>query len=388
MAEQRLRKESTGEQGRGERLDQLDQLRAAIDLVDQDIIALLNKRAGYSLSVGEIKRDEGGPVLHPERERQILDRLVATSAGPLPAAHIQAIYHEIFSSSRALQQPQSVAYLGPAGTFSHTAAMQFLGRSLDYQPQASIPDVFLAVASKACHYGMVPIENSLNGGVGQSIDSFLRYDVNIAAEMFSRIRHNIFSREQRLSDVKVVYSHAQALGQCAGWLRANLPGVRQIPTESSADAAARASKEDGSAAIGHPILKEMLGLNCLAQSIEDAPDNWTRFFIISNDLAKPDVKLTVSQKSTVLFTTSNKPGSLSAILEHLARWNINLSKLESRPYPHKRWDYIFFADLDCPIGAEHQAELLQTLETICPIFRVLGTYPSGPYLDAHDSGDL
>jgi chorismate mutase/prephenate dehydratase len=356
------------------------ELRQGIDATDDAILDLLNKRAGLSLEVGRRKAGRDSAVFKPFREQEVLARLTARNTGPLPAGHLLAIYREILSSSRRLQRPERVAYLGPEGTFSHFAAMAALGHSPDFLPQTTIGDVFAAVAGKQADLGVVPLENSLQGTVGQSLDHFQRYDVFIQAEISCRISHALLSTAVSLDAIDTVYSHPQPLAQCAVWLKTHLPRARIIPTDSTAAAAAMLAGEPKAAAIGHLKLAAMHGLNVLASPIEDLPDNWTRFFIIGPE----DTKQQTRDKTSILFTVPNRPGALHHVLSHLAGEGINLTKLESRPIRGEKWQYVFFADLQCDLTREEYRKLLATLKEQTHSLRILGCYPAGPQVDLAD----
>jgi len=353
------------------------EIRHGIDAVDNEIVALLNKRAALSLEVGRRKDGRASAIFKPFREQEVLARLTAANPGPLPNNHLVAVYREILSSSRRLQRPERVAYLGPEGTFSHFAAMAALGHSPDFLPQTTISDVFAAVAGKQADLGVVPLENSLQGTIGQSLDNFQRYNVFIQAEITCRVSHALLSTATHLDAVEIVYSHPQPLAQCAGWLKAHLPKAKVIPTDSTAAAAARLAGEPHAAAIGHLRLAAMHGLNVLASPIEDLPDNWTRFFIIGPE----DTKQQTRDKTSLLFTVPNKPGSLHQVLAHLAGEGINLTKLESRPIRGEKWQYFFFADLQCDLTREEYKKLLATLTENTHSLRILGCYPAGPQVD-------
>jgi chorismate mutase/prephenate dehydratase len=353
------------------------EIRHGIDAVDDAIVALLNKRAALSLEVGRRKDGRASAIFKPFREQEVLARLTAANPGPLPNNHLIAVYREILSSSRRLQRPERVAYLGPEGTFSHFAAMAALGHSPDFLPQTTIGDVFAAVAGKQADLGVVPLENSLQGTIGQSLDNFQRYNVFIQAEITCRVSHALLSTATSLDAVEIVYSHPQPLAQCAGWLKAHLPRAKVIPTDSTAAAAARLAGEPNAAAIGHLRLAAMHGLNVLASPIEDLPDNWTRFFIIGPE----DTKQQTRDKTSLLFTVPNKPGSLHQVLAHLAGEGINLTKLESRPIRGEKWQYFFFADLQCDLTREEYKKLLATLTENTHSLRILGCYPAGPQVD-------
>lgn len=355
----------------------LTQIREQIDSLDEKLLDLLNKRASLSREVGQIKSDSLDVVFKPFREKEVLSRLNALSPGILPEDHLRAIYREILSSSRRLQQPQTVAYLGPEGTFTHLAGLEYLGRSMDFTPCPTLHDVFLTVASRKADLGVIPLENSLQGSVGQSLDLFLQYNVYIHAELFSRISHALLAVNADLSSVRTVYSHPQALAQCSGWLRTNVPQAAVIPTESTAAAAAQAEREgDGSAAIGHPRLVERYGLKAVALDIQDLPDNWTRFLVIGPTPTAGSSR----DKTSLLFTTPDRPGALAAILNLLADQGLNLTKLESRPLKGEKWKYVFFMDVECDLSQEQYENTMSNLTSLCHTMRVLGSYPTGPHL--------
>ena len=356
------------------------EIRHGIDALDDDIVALLCKRAALSLEVGRRKDGRDSAIFKPFREQEVLDRLVKANPGPLPAGHLLSIYREILSSSRRLQRPERVAYLGPEGTFSHFAAMAALGHSPDFLPQTTIGDVFAAVAGKQADLGVVPLENSLQGTIGQSLDNFQRYNVFIQAEITCRVSHALLSTATSTEAIDTVYSHPQPLAQCAAWLKTHLPRAKVIPTDSTAAAAARLAAEPNAASIGHLRLAAMHNLNVLASPIEDLPDNWTRFFIIGPE----DTKQQTRDKTSILFTVPNKPGALFQVLSHLAGEGINLTKLESRPIRGEKWQYVFFADLQCDLTREEYKKLLATLTENTHSLRILGCYPAGPQVDLAD----
>jgi chorismate mutase/prephenate dehydratase len=353
--------------------DELEGIRREINRVDRELLALLNRRAELSLSVGRIKSRERKDVFDPLREKDVLQNLLERNPGPLPAEHLQAVYREILSSSRSLQRIQKVVYLGPEGTFSYLAGLRALGRGADFRPLPGLEDVFRCVRNASAELGVIPLENSLQGTVGQSLDLFLVYDVFIQAEISCRITHSLLSRSPDLAGIRTVCSHPQALQQCTGWLRANLPRAEIVPVDSTAAAAQRVRHDPGEAAVAHAALADAFGLNVLARSIEDLPENWTRFLIIGRNPAPPGKK----DKSSVLFTLPDKPGSLAAVLDILARDGVNMKKLESRPLREGRWQYAFFADLECDLAREEYGSTLQRLRDACHHLRLLGSYPAG-----------
>ncbi len=355
----------------------LSEIRIKIDETDRQILAALNQRAGLCREVGKLKAAGKDMVFKPSREKELLQNLVKQNPGVLPEDHLRMIYREILSSSRRLQRPQEIVYLGPEGTFSYFAGLEYLGHSAEFRPCNDFNEVFHAVAAKEAELGIIPLENSLQGSVGQSLDLFLKYTVFIHAEIFSKISHSLLSNECALAAVRKVYSHPQALGQCAGWLRTHLPAADLVPMESTAAAAKKVTRDPGSAAIGHMKLSEMLGLNVLSRSIEDLPDNWTRFIIIGPSMPEGEKH----DKTSLVFTLPDKSGALVGLLNLLAREGINMKKLESRPLRSEKWQYVFFTDVECDLMLEKYAHLRKELADNCHSMRILGSYPSGPYLD-------
>lgn len=352
----------------------LEELRRTIIDIDAHLVDLLNQRASVSLAVGELKRTGGqSEVFRPGREADLLKKLEAMSGGPLPKEHLRAIYREILSSSRYLQRPQRVAFLGPEGTFSHIAGRELLGSLAEFQPKLSFGDVFTAVSDETCDIGIVPLENSLQGSIGQGFDLFLRHpELHIRAETSCRIRHSLLSREKELSSIQRVFSHPQPLAQCGLWLKSHLPRAALLPLESTAAAARHVLEQENAAAIAHVSLAAGLGLHVLAQDIEDSPGNRTRFVVIGRTPAdRPG-----TDKSSILFAVPDKPGRLFAMLQIFASNNINLRKLESRPMPSEPGNYVFFADLECDVFAEEHAAALAAAQEQCLFLRVLGSYPS------------
>jgi len=355
----------------------LDQVRTEINQVDAELVQLLNKRARLSIAVGRLKDSGQESVFKPFREKDVLDRILQSNPGPLPADHLQAIYREILSSSRSLQRPQRVVYLGPEGTFSYYAGLHYLGQASSFTPCPGLEEVFRSVRTRQAELGIIPLENSLQGSVGQSLDLFLRFEVYIQAEIFCRISHSLLSSAENLSDIQVVYSHPQALQQCTTWLNSHIPQARIVPMPSTAAGAKRVQIEPGTAAIAHPGLARSLGLIVLRTGIEDLPENWTRFLIIGPD----HPPLGNRDKTSLVFTLPDRPGSLATVLNLLAREGVNMKKLESRPSRGERWQYVFFADVECDLSGQEYAQLMQDMEQACQSLRILGSYPNGPSLD-------
>lgn len=367
----------------------LDELRSQIDAMDSELINLLGRRFELCVAVGRTKQTSGGPVLRPGREQAIVERLDALSARlgtPMKPEHIAAIWREIFSVSRSLQESPAVAFLGPEGTFSHQAVLQCLGDQIRLVPCPNLAEVFLKVQSGECPLGMTPLENSLQGGVGQSCDLFLEYNVHIVGEHISRISHclmgspNMLGKNGLLPEtIQLVTSHSQPLAQCGGWLRNHLPMVPLETASSTSAAARRAQNEPGVAALGHESLARSLGLTILARAVEDQPNNWTRFALLAPGQFQASEK-NVPIKSSLLFNVKDEPGALAHILSLLADGGVNLEKLESRPWrgqpmsESSGWKYVFFADTSCDLSLPAYAPMLEKLREKCLFFRLLGCY--------------
>jgi chorismate mutase/prephenate dehydratase len=352
--------------------DPFTRLRQSIDAVDAQLLELLNKRATLSLEVGEIKSKGNFPILNPKREKDLILHLEQINPGPLPHDHLRRIYREIMSSSRRLQAPLTVAYLGPKGTFSYYAGVEALGSSLDYIPQRDLESVFQAVAFGKTQLGIVPFENSLNGGVGQSMDLFLRYEISIQAETYSRISHCLHGRTRDLEKVTHVFSHPQALAQCTRWLRNAVPQAELVPTASTGASVEAALEHPGGAVIGHISLGSNETLRCLAQDIQDEPDNWTRFLILTKHPYAGESR----DKTSLLLTLPDKPGALQQILSIFSQAGINMTKLESRPLRLEKWKYAFFIDLQTDLTGPKQRTVLDTLRNQAQSLRILGSYTS------------
>ncbi len=373
----------------------LDKLRVKINALDDELVRLLNERASLSLAVGQYKAGRSEPVHRPFREETLLNRLTMTSAGPLSAEQLHAVYREILSVSRQLQAPQRIACLGPAGTFSHFAGLAFLGHSADFQLEPNLTAVFEAVSEGECTLGISPLENSLHGSVGQCLDLFLTHPVHISAEFFYRIRHALLSRETNLNKIKTVFSHPQGLAQCGEWLRRNLPAAQAISVDSTAKAAHLAAENSHAAAVSHADLAAELDLHVLAQNIADQNHNHTRFVLLSPgrlencppgaaDLPAPGQEA----KTSLLFTLPDRPGALAAILGIFAQAQINLSKLESRPCKGEDWSYVFFADVTVNLLGAAYKRILRDLKHNAHELRILGVYPPGKVLqDMNDGGE-
>jgi chorismate mutase/prephenate dehydratase len=349
----------------------LSELRKQIDKIDDEILELLQERMKIVQKVGKIKNKENLPIYRPEREIEILERLKNKNPSPLSEEAIEAIFLEIFAVSRNLERPEKVAYLGPVGSFTHQAAESRFGSLSDYLPVNSIRAVFKAVESKRAKYGVVPIENSIDGVVGETLDLLGKSPLLITAEIFMPIHHSFATLEDDISKIKKIYSKDIAFGQCRNFLDEHLLGnVELIPVESTAKAAILASKEKGSAAICSTIAAKMNNLPILFENIEDIHTNKTRFVIISNFKNKKSN----NDKTSILAKLKDKPGSLVCFLKDFEKQDINLTKIESRPADGKDFSYWFYIDFEGHIEDERIKEIfLRHKKEI----KWLGSYPKG-----------
>jgi chorismate mutase/prephenate dehydratase len=350
-------------------------IRRRIDAIDTRIQALIAERATIAHEVGSSKRLTGDTVdfSRPEREAAVLAGVLERNAGPLSDEEMVRLFREIMSACLAQQQPLKVGFLGPEGTFTQAAVLKHFGHSVRALPLATIPEVFSEVESRAADFGVVPIENSTEGTVNHTVDMFLNSPLKIGGEVELRVHQHLMARSLGLKSIRRVCSHQQSLAQCRQWLEAHLPRVELISAPSNAEAARRARDEQGTAAIAGETAAEVYGLKILASEIEDRPDNTTRFLIIGRKLLPPSGR----DRTTLLDSASDVggPGALLRLLEPLAEHGVNLTRLESRPSQRKKWDYVFFLDLDGHADDPPLKAALATLKARASLFRLLGSYP-------------
>lgn len=351
----------------------LSAIRQEIDSIDDELLALLNRRARCAQKVAEIKMAAGEmECFHrPEREVEVLRRMTDANPGPLGNETVSRFYRELMSECLALEKPLAVAFLGPEGTFTQQAAYKHFGHAICATPLPAIDEIFRAVESGACQYGVVPVENSTEGVITHTLDSFLHSSLFIAGEVSLRIHHNLMSSAGSLDDIATVYSHQQSLAQCREWLDRFMPKAERIAVSSNAEAARLASVSPGAAAIAGEVAAELYGIGILERNIEDEPDNTTRFLVVGRVPVGP----TGGDKTTLLLAINNDPGALHGMLEPFARHGISLSKIESRPSRRAAWDYVFFVDIeghrdDAPVSAA-----LGDLTRHATLLKVLGSYP-------------
>jgi chorismate mutase / prephenate dehydratase len=349
---------------------QLKQHRDQIDAIDDQLLDLVNQRASHARQIGELKG--GGPIYRPEREAQVLRRLVELNHGPLPDEAITAIFRSVMSNCRTLEKALTVAFLGPLGTFSEEAAnKQFGGLSAPMQC-ASIDDVFRMVEAGQADYGVVPVENSTEGAVGRTLDLLTATGLKICGEITLAIHHNLLSQEKDLNQISKVYSHSQSLAQCHEWLHQHLPNATLQAVSSNAEGARLAANEQGVAAIASERAAELFGLQALAMHIEDDPKNTTRFLV----LASHEVAASGKDKTSLLIATKNVPGAMVSILEPLAKNQVSMTKFESRPAKMGLWEYVFFVDIEGHQQDTKVAKALAEISKRASLLKVLGSYPS------------
>jgi chorismate mutase/prephenate dehydratase len=348
----------------------LSDLRAAIDRIDGEILALVSRRASLAAEIGRAKTGSGLPVGDPAREKEILDRVKAENPGPLDDRAVSAVFASVIRECRSLQAPASAAFLGPVASFSHQAAVTVCGHGVALHPLDSIPEVFDEVESGRCSLGIVPVENSTEGIVTHTLDCFPESNLSIVGEVVLAIRLALLSRSP-LTEVRTVYSHPQALAQCRRYLASRLPGAEVGEVSSTAAAAKLAAGEVGAAAVGSEVAGELYGLSVVGEGIEDFHHNRTRFLVIGRGAPPP----TGSDRTSLLISLKHRPGVLSAALAPLAEAGINLTKIESRPSKEKAWEYLFFIDVDGHRDDMALKAAMKAMEADCHQLRVLGSYP-------------
>lgn len=350
----------------------LDELRIQIDLVDRQLLELLSQRADYVHEVGVYKKKEGLQIYAPEREEALLRKLISMNEGRLPEKSIRAIYREIMSAALALEEDLKIAYLGPKGTWTNQAAIKKFGHSVNYSPLASFADVFDQVARRQANYGVVPIENSTEGAVSHTLDLFVDSPLHICAQILLRIENSLLSAIPR-EDIKTLYSHPQVFGQCKNWILRSFPDADLVEVSSTTKAAhiARDKASEGAAALGGKLAAELADLEVLESAIQDRATNTTRFLVISEKTCPP----TGNDRTSLLFAVSDRPGSLVDALKSFDAFQINMSKIESRPSKQKDWEYIFYVDLAGHCEDEAVSSAIDELKTHCSLVKILGSYP-------------
>ncbi len=350
-------------------------LRAKIDSLDRELLALLNRRARLAQEVGELKKKEGSVVFRPEREAQVIDGLKAANPGPLKTESIAPIWREIMSACRALETPTRVAYLGPAGTFSEQAAIGYFGSSIELVPCASIDEVFRTATAGAADFGVVPVENSTEGVVARSLDVFLTTPLFIIGETSLNVRHNLLRRVNGLDGIAAVCAHPQALAQCHGWLSNHLPSVERRPVASNAEGARLAALDASLAAIASERAAGEWGLHVVAPAIQDDAHNRTRFAIVTHPDRHPAPRASGHDCTSLVVSVANRPGAVHDMLVPLKAHGVSMTRFESRPARSGQWEYYFYIDLQGHPDEPQVDAALKALRAECAFFKLLGTYP-------------
>jgi len=359
--------------------EQLADLRVRIDVVDQQLLKLLNERAKLAQAVGEVKKIDGSPVFRPDREAQVIDRVKNRNPGPILADSIAPIWREIMSACRSLEARQRVAFLGPVGTFSEQATLNYFGSSIEPMACPSIDEVFRATSARSADFGVVPIENSTEGVVARSLDLLLQSPLTIVGETSLLVTHNLLRKELSRDGIKVVAAHPQALAQCQGWLSQNLPGVERRAVSSNAEGARMAGEDDSIAALASERAASQYGLHVVQRAVQDEASNRTRFVVATHADAHTPAAPTGHDCTSLAVSVDNRPGAVHDLLVPLKHHGVSMTRFESRPARSGQWEYVFFIDLAGHPAQDNVAAALDALRAQCSLFKVLGSFP----LDVH-----
>lgn len=352
--------------------NQLKKLRDKIDALDSELLKLVSVRAGLAQQIGQLKN---GTAYRPEREAQVLARLQKLNPGPLVNEQISRLFTEIMSLCRSLEEPLSVACLGPRGTFSEEAVLKRFGSAVTIVACDSIDDVFRSVESGAVGYGVVPVENSTEGAIGGTLDLLLQTSLKVCGEVPLPVHQCLLAKHADLARIKKIYSHPQSFAQCHEWLNANLPhlsGAARIHAASNADAARLAAEDKNAAAVAGKKAAELFELTICAENIEDHPNNTTRFLVIGAQ----DVAVSGKDKTSLVMSTRNRPGAVHDLLGPLAKHGVSMSRLESRPSRAGLWEYVFYVDIEGHQQDAKVAKALAELREKAAFLKVLGSYPA------------
>ena len=350
--------------------DGLQKFRERIDAIDDELLKLISERARLAQEVGRLK--QGNHIYRPEREAQVLRRIKETNPGPLSGETAARLFREIMSACLALEQPLTVAYLGPRGTFSQAAAIKHFGKAAEMVESTTIDDVFRKVEAGMVDYAIVPVENSTDGAIGRTLDLLLNTPLKVCGETVVRVHQCLLRKGDNREEIQQIYSHPQSLAQCHEWLNQNYPGIPRIPVSSNAEAARLAEQDPRLAAIAGETAGEIYGLSVLAQNIEDEPNNTTRFLVLGSH----DAASSGRDKTSLAISAPNRPGAMHALLGPFARNGVSMTKFESRPSGTALWDYVFYVDLEGHYQDAAVAKSLEELKDIAPLLKVLGSYPA------------
>ena len=353
----------------------LSELRIQIDAVDLELLSLLNRRAALANEVGDIKRAEGSVVFRPEREAQVIGSLQQANAGALKSDSLAFIWREIMSACRALEEPQRVAYLGPAGTFTEEAALRFFGSSIHRVPCTNFDEVFHATTSGAAQFGVIPVENSTEGVVTRSLDLLLHSPLHIVGEISLLIRHHLLRKSASLQDIEVVLAHPQALAQCQQWLNTHLPHAERRAVSSNAEGARLAAGNPAWAGIAGDRASAEFGLHIVSHAIQDDAFNRTRFVVVCLPSTLSMPQPSGKDCTSLVVSVPNKPGAVHDMLVPLKLHGVSMTRFESRPARSGQWEYFFYIDLQGHPSQPHVAAALKDLQGLCAFYKILGAYP-------------
>ncbi|MCL7488285.1 MAG: prephenate dehydratase [Desulfobulbaceae bacterium] len=353
-------------------------IRNKIDAIDDKILQLLKERITCAKNIGKLKDESSRAKWDPKREREIFERLLKENKGVFPEQSLTSIFHEIITTCRLSQKKIQVSYLGPEATFTHLAGVKYFGQSASYKPMESIDEVFSEVEKGRTTYGVVPVENSIEGAVFSTLDSFMKYNVKICGEIQLPITHNLVCRSGNIEDIQTVASHSQPLAQCREWLKKNLPSVPTLPVFSTGAAAQMAANNPNIGAIASSLAIKTYQLQVVVKGIEDYQGNTTRFLVIG----RTSPTKSGSDKTSLLLGLLDRPGALNEVLTIMSSKNINLAKIESRPVKGKQWTYLFFMDMIGHIEDPVIEEACTILRRTCSYYEWLGSYPLADTLES------
>jgi chorismate mutase/prephenate dehydratase len=350
---------------------ELAALRVQIDALDTQLLNLLNERAKLAQAVGHVKQKYNQPVFRPEREAQVLEKIAQRNPGPLPSHHLQALWREVMSVCRAMEEAVKVAYLGPAGTYTEQAMVKQFGHAIHSIDCTTIDDIFRTVEADGAAFGVVPIENSIEGAVNRTMDLLLTTSLKICGEVSLAINHHLLHINGDMSGVKTIVAHPQALAQCHHWLKEHHPHIEQKPVSSNAQGAVMAQADPSIAAIASDIAAATYGLQTVVAGIQDDANNRTRFIVIGKQLCGTSP----NDKTSLILATPNKAGAVYALLEPLAKHGVSMLRFESRPARQKGWEYFFYIDFAGHIEQANVQSALAELESNAAFYKCLGSYP-------------
>ncbi|WP_313296876.1 prephenate dehydratase [Diaphorobacter sp.] len=353
----------------------LASLRVQIDNLDQQLLTLLNQRALVAERVGEVKKREGSAFFRPDRVAQVIEKIKSANPGPLKSTHVAAIWREIMSACLALESPQRVAVLGPAGTFCEEAAIQYFGGAADLLYCNSFDEVFHATAAGSAQYGVVGVENSTEGVVTRSLDMFLHTPCHVVGEVSLLIRHNLLRTSNSAEGIEVVAAHPQALAQCQAWLSKHLPHAERRPVESNAEGARLAALNPTWAGIASERAAQQFGLHVVAHAIQDDAYNRTRFAVICLPGTIPTPAPSAKDCTSLIISVPNRPGAVHDLLVPLKKHGVSMTRFESRPARTGKWEYYFYVDIEGHPDQPNVAQALAELQNLSAFYKVLGTYP-------------